>query len=96
MDAAAQTAYDDAQKKLREAAEAKATEQAEAAVTALKEKLADPNYVKPTEEVSFADKVKAMEEANKKRVQQEKDMAAEAKAQMEDLKTLGFFDSTKT
>lgn len=96
LDAAAQKAYDDAQAKLREAAEAKATEQAEAAVTALKEELSDPNYKAPTEAVSFADKIKAMEEANKKRVQQEKDMAAQAKAQMADLQTLGFFDSTKT
>jgi hypothetical protein len=69
LDETQQADFDETQKKLREAAEKKATEQAEAAVTALKEKLEDPNYVKPTEEVSFADKVAAMKKANEARVQ---------------------------
>jgi len=69
LDEAQQADFDETQKKLREAAEKKATEQAEAAVSALKEKLEDKDYVAPTEEVSFADKVAAMKKANDARVQ---------------------------
>lgn len=53
MSEADQKAFDDAQKKLREAAELKATEQAEAAVADLKAKTSVEGYVKPT--ISFAD-----------------------------------------
>lgn len=54
---------------MKEAAEAAATEQAQAAVEALKQAKEDGTY--KDDGLSVADKIKAMEEANSKRVEDE-------------------------
>lgn len=63
---------------MKEAAEAKATEQAQAAVDAIKQAKEDGTY--KDDGLSVSDKIKAMEAANAERVEAELKQADAAKA----------------